>query len=63
MIQQPSSTVVVKLIEPAKDPTGLADVLLGSLGLTGILALGAILLGVVLACLMFWVRSRAPFDH
>ena len=55
--------MIVKLIEPARDPTGLADVLLGSLGLTGVLALAAVVLGAVLAGLMFWVRSRAPFDH
>ena len=52
--QQP---IVVKLIEPAEK--GLADVLVGSLGLTGIIVLVALLLGVALAGLMFWIRSRS----
>jgi hypothetical protein len=37
---------------------GLADVLLGSLGLTGVIVLGALLLGLVFASVLFWVRSR-----
>jgi hypothetical protein len=59
-VQSPSpSPIIVKLIEPpSKDPTGLADVLIGALGLTGVLALLALLCGVVLAAVMFWVRSR-----
>jgi len=34
-------------------------VLLGSLGLTGLITLAALLLGAALAAVMFWVRSRA----
>ena len=60
-----SPPIIVKLIEPPpKDPTeGLADVLLGSLGIAGVLALLAVLLGVVMAGVLFWIRSRNPFDH
>lgn len=58
MIGQPSDPVIVKLIEPPGDPTGLSDVLIGSLGLTGFITLLAVVMGVVLAALMFWVRSR-----
>ena len=55
---------MVKIIEPAKDPTdGLADVLLGSLGVAGALTLFAVLFGVVLAGVLFWMRSSRPFDH
>ena len=39
---------------------GLADVLLGSLGITGVLTLLAVLLGVVMAGVLFWIRSRNP---
>ena len=62
MILQPSSPVIVKIISPPKDTTGLstlADVLIGSLGLTGAIVLGALLLGVVMAAVMFWFRSRS----
>jgi hypothetical protein len=48
---------MVKIVEPAEK--GLADVLLGSLGLSGAIALGAVVLGVGLAGLMFWMRSRS----
>ena len=51
--------ITVRIIEPDKDPTGLADVLLRSLGLTGVLALIAVLAGVLLAAVMFAIRSRS----
>ncbi len=46
-----------------KELQGLSDVLLGSLGLTGLFVIGALLLGVVMAALMFWLRSEKPLDH
>ena len=50
--------IIVRLIDPPKDPTGLADVLVGALGLTGVILLIAVILGIVLAGVMFWVRAR-----
>jgi hypothetical protein len=59
MIQaDPINPVIVKIIEPPKDPTGLADVLVGALGLTGVLGLAAILIGVATGAVIFWMRSR-----
>jgi len=55
-LQQP---IIVKLIDPPRDPTGLADVLLGALGLTGVIVVIAVVLGIVLAGVMFWMRSRS----
>jgi hypothetical protein len=43
---------------PKSELSGLADVLLGSLGLTGVIVLAAVLLGAVMAGVMFWIRSR-----
>jgi hypothetical protein len=57
MIQDPGP-VIVRIIEPPKDPTGLADVLVGVLGLSGVLGLAAISIGVVVGVIIFWVRSR-----
>jgi hypothetical protein len=54
-----SSPIIVKLIDPPGDPTGLADVLLGALGLTGVLAVAAVTLGLLLGAVMFWLRSRS----
>ena len=58
---QPSKPIIVKIIQPEQksDLQGLSDVLLGSLGLTGLITLAALLLGVALAGLMFWIRSRS----
>ena len=50
--------IIVKLVEPPKDPTGLAEVLIGALGLTGAITLLAVVLGALTAVLIFWVRSR-----
>lgn len=58
VLQQPPP-LIVKIIEPPGDPTGLADVLIGALGLTGILFLLAATLGLLLGGLLFWLRSRA----
>jgi len=62
LIQQPSSPVIVKIISPPKDTTGLstlADVLVGSLGLTGAIVLVAFLSGAVIAGVMYWFRHRS----
>jgi hypothetical protein len=56
LLQQP---IIVRIVEPNKDPTGLADVLIRSLGLTGVLALVALVAGVVLAAVLFAIRSRS----
>jgi len=45
--------------KPKSELSGLADVLIGSLGLTGIIVSDAVLMGAIMAALMFWVRSRA----
>jgi hypothetical protein len=57
--QQPSDPIVVKIGEPEESELSqLSDVLLGSLGLTGILVLAAILAACVFAGVLFWLRSR-----
>ena len=58
---QPSKPIIVKIIPPEQksELSGLADVLLGSLGLAGAITVAAILLGAVMACVMFWIRSRS----
>ena len=60
---EPSSPIIVKIIEPNKDPTGLADVLIGALGLTGVMVLCAVVAAAVFAAVLFWSRSRKPYDH
>ena len=54
----PQDPIIVKIVEPS-ELSGLAEVLLGAIGLTGLLALLAIAAGVVVGGLMFWWRSRS----
>ena len=51
--------IIVKLIEPPGDPTGLGAVLIDALGLTGVIVIIALGSSVVLAGLLFWFRSRS----
>ena len=55
-----SQPIIVKLIEPKTDPTGLSDIIIGALGLAGALALVAVALGAVIAAVLFYARSRHP---
>jgi len=57
---QPGKPIIVKIIPPEEksELSGLADVLLGSLGLTGVIVIAAVLMGALMAGVMFWVRSR-----
>jgi ABC-type phosphate transport system permease subunit len=56
----PGKPIIVSIPpdKPKSELSGLADVLLGSLGLTGIIVVAAVLLGAVMAGVMFWARSR-----
>jgi hypothetical protein len=59
VIQQPSEPIIVRIEEPAAQQLeGLGEVLLGALGLTGVIALAAVVVGIALGSLMFWIRSR-----
>ena len=61
--QKPIIVTIDRQNQQNKELQGLSDVLLGSLGVTGILILGALVLGIVMAGVMFWMRSKKPFDH
>ena len=58
-MQQPQQPIIVKIVEPPGDPTGLAAVLLGALGLTGAIVVIAVVLGLVMAGVLSWIRSRS----
>jgi hypothetical protein len=55
---QPQQPIIVKIIEPARDPIGLARVIFQAMGFTAAVTLLAVLLGLMLAGLMVWIRSR-----
>lgn len=59
---QPSNPIVVRVVEePAKETT-VVDVLLGSIGLTGLLLLIAALAGLALGGLFVWLKKRRGAD-
>jgi hypothetical protein len=61
--QQPDAPVMIDIAPPDKgDPTGLSDVLIGALGLSGVLILCAVLLAAVFAGVLFFWRSRVGLD-
>ena len=64
----PREPLIVKIVETPSDPTGLADVLLGAFGLTGVLILVAVVAAAAMAGVLFWFRQRgvessAPGDN
>jgi ABC-type phosphate transport system permease subunit len=58
LLTSQNSPIIVKLVEPPRDPTGLASVLIGALGLAGAITLVAVIFGVLTAAIILWVRSR-----
>ena len=57
-LQPPQSPIIVKIVETPHDPTGLSDVLVGALGLTGVIVLLALVAAVIFGSVLFWIRSR-----
>ncbi len=48
---------------PKDDVAGLADVLIGALGLSGALLVAAAVAGLGLGFLIFWLRARSTPDQ
>ena len=57
MVSAQQSPVIIKLIDPPEQ--GMDEVLVGALGLTGVIVVAALVLGLALAGIMFWRRSRS----
>ena len=52
-----SAPVMVRVVQPTVEETSVADVLIGSIGLTGVLVLVAILLGGLLGAALIGVKK------
>ena len=52
-----SEPVMVRVIQPAIEETSVADVLIGSIGLTGVLILVAVLLGALLGGVLIGIKK------
>jgi ABC-type spermidine/putrescine transport system permease subunit I len=60
---QDQGPIIVTLVDKATPQTDYGDVILGSLGLAGVLAVSAVLLGAVVAfVLVQWNRRHRPED-
>ena len=60
---QSDQPIVVRVIEEPVKSTGVGDVILGALGLTGVMLLAALLLGALLGGILITIkRLRAKYD-
>jgi hypothetical protein len=57
---QPASPIIVRVIGPPADTVTLGEVILQALGLTGVITLVAVLLGLLLGGLFIYIRTRRP---
>ena len=55
-MQAPGTPIVVKIVE-GNEISGLGDVMLEAIGLTGVIAVGALLFGIVLAIVIVGYRK------
>ena len=54
--------IIVKVIDEPVKSTGVGDIILGALGITGVLLLAALLLGALLGGLLIWIKKvRAKY--
>ena len=54
---QSAQPIVVRVIEEPVKSTGVADILIGALGLTGVMLLAALLLGAVLGGVLIGIKK------
>jgi uncharacterized Tic20 family protein len=59
---QPSNPIIVRVVEEPARETTVVDVLLGSIGLTGLLLLMAAVAGLALGALLVWWKKRRGVD-
>jgi len=59
---QPSNPIIVRVVEEPARETTVVDVLLGSIGLTGLLLLIAALAGLAMGGLLVWLKKRRGAD-
>jgi hypothetical protein len=62
-VLQSSQPIVVRVVEEPVKSTGIGDVILGALGLTGVLLLAALVFGALLGGALIGIkRLRAKYD-
>jgi len=60
---QSAQPIIVRVIEEPVESTGVADILVGALGLTGVMLFAALLLGAILGGILIAIkRFRAKYN-
>ena len=60
---QSAQPIIVRVLEEPVKSTGVGDIIVGALGLTGVMLLAALLLGALLGGLLIWIKKlRAKYD-
>ena len=59
----PTSPIIVQVPDTHVTEIGVLDILMGSLGITGLLLIGSALLGFGVAAAIFWLRRRNAPDE
>ncbi len=54
----PITPVIIKVVPPATPEVGVVDVIMSSLGLTGVILIGSLLLGGLLGLFFIWISRR-----
>lgn len=57
-----SDPIIIKIIDPPSEIEGLGEVLLGALGLTGAIVVGALVCGIFAAVVLLVVRRSRESD-
>ncbi len=60
---QPAQPILVRVIEEPVETTGIGDIVVGALGLTGVMLLAALILGATLGGILIAIkRIRAKYN-
>ena len=61
--QSTAQPIVVRVVEEPVKSTGVSDILIGALGLTGVMLMAALLLGLLLGGLLIGIKKlRAKYN-
>lgn len=60
---QSAQPIIVHVLDEPVKSTGVGDIIVGALGITGVLLLAALLLGALLGGLLIWIKKlRAKYN-
>ena len=60
--EKPEGAIILRLVPPKSDLETLSDILIKSLGLSGVLALAGLVLGMIAGGIVFLIRYRSSLQ-